>query len=241
MSDDPQQAAGRISTENAHPPRSTDHVARLDLSSSRARGCIVVGIAGGSGSGKSTVARRILKTVPPGDIAVLGHDCYYHDLSYLSVEERAKINFDHPDALDNDLMVQHLDLLRSGTAIERPIYNFVNHTRMPATDLIKPARIIVVEGILIFCDPRLRERMDIKLYVDCDADVRFIRRLKRDVHERGRSLDSVVEQYLKVVRQMHLKFVEPSKRYADVIIPEGGHNAIAIDMVTTKIASVLAE
>lgn len=201
---------------------------------------IVIGIAGGTGSGKTTVARRILDRVPAPNIVLIGQDSYYRDLGHLPPEERKKTNFDHPDALDNDLLIEQLDSLRGGTAVEQPIYDYKTNSRVAGeTRRLEPARILVVEGILVLVDPRLRERMDIKLFVDCAPDVRFIRRLQRDVVERGRTLESVVNQYLSVVREMHLRFVEPSKRYADVIIPEGGHNTIAIDMVATKITSIL--
>jgi uridine kinase len=201
---------------------------------------IVIGIAGGSGSGKSTIAERIVADIPGESLAILGQDNYYHDLRHLQLEERHKVNFDHPDAFDNALLIRHIEELRAGRPVQRPIYNYVTHLRREETITVQPAPIIVVEGILVLVDPELRRRMDIRLFVDCDADERFIRRLNRDVRERGRSLESVVEQYLKVVRPMHLEFVEPSKRHADVIIPVGGHNEIAIDMVATKIRSTLS-
>lgn len=201
---------------------------------------VVIGVAGGSGSGKTTVARRILERTPAPNLAILSQDNYYRDLGDRSAEERAKVNFDHPDSLDNALLAHHVDELRQWRSVCQPLYDYRTHRRKEESTLVEPARIIVVEGILVLVDAALRERMDIKLFVDCDADVRFIRRMSRDVHERGRSVDSVISQYLATVRPMHLEFVEPSKRYADVIIPEGGHNEIAIDMIATKITSILS-
>ncbi|MCB2156374.1 uridine kinase [bacterium] len=201
---------------------------------------VVIGIAGGSGSGKTTVARRILERTPAPNVAILSQDNYYRDYANLPLAEREKINFDHPDSLDNELLAKHVDDLREWRPVAQPIYDYRMHRPKEETTSVEPARIIVVEGILVLVDERLRDRMDIKLFVDCDADVRFIRRMKRDVQERGRTLESVIEQYLATVRPMHLEFVEPSKRYADVIIPEGGHNEIAIDMIGAKITSILS-
>jgi uridine kinase len=200
---------------------------------------IIIGVAGGSASGKTTVSQSILRRVGPERIAYIPHDLYYRDLSHLPLEQRATFNFDHPDALDNELLVSHLDALAAGQPIETPTYDFATYVRLPETRTILPRPVILLEGILIFAEPILRRRMQIKLFVDADADLRFIRRLQRDVHERGRSVDSVIAQYLNTVRLMHLEFVEPSKRYADLIIPEGGRNTIAVDMVVARIESEL--
>ena len=200
---------------------------------------VIIGIAGGSGSGKTTVANVILKAVGKEKIAYLPHDAYYKDLSDLAPMQRKLINFDHPDSLDNDLLVQHIQALKDNRAVEMPVYDFTTDSRTKQTVQIKPHRVIIVEGILIFADPKLRELFDVRLFVDTDADIRFIRRLQRDIAERGRTTEMVVNQYLKTVRPMHLEFVEPSKRYADVIIPEGGLNTVAMDMVTSRIESLL--
>jgi uridine kinase len=200
---------------------------------------IIIGVAGGSASGKTTVSQAILRRVGVERIAYIPHDLYYHDLSHLPLDQRARLNFDHPDALDNDLLAAHIDALSAGHAVEAPTYDFATYTRLAETRLIAPRPVILIEGILIFAEPVLRRRMQIKLFVDADPDLRFIRRLKRDLDERGRSVDSVVEQYLNTVRLMHLEFVEPTKRYADVIIPEGGSNLIAIDMVVARIEAAL--
>lgn len=202
---------------------------------------ILIGVAGGSGSGKTTVAHRILERVGWSRIAFIQHDSYYHDASNLPPEERARLNFDHPDALETSLLVEHLKALRRGQPVHIPVYDFRTHTRTKETRLVTPEPVILVEGILIFADPELRELFDVKIYVDTDPDIRFIRRLQRDMKERGRSLESVVEQYLSTVRPMHMEFVEPSKRYADVIIPEGGHNTVALDMVVARIQALLEE
>ncbi|MFB0546331.1 MAG: uridine kinase [Anaerolineae bacterium] len=202
---------------------------------------IIIGVAGGTGSGKTTVSETILDRVGRDRIAYIQHDSYYKDRSHLPFEERAKLNFDHPDALESDLLVKHLKALRAGQAIEVPIYDFTTHGRMSQTRRVEPRRVILVEGILIFADKALREMMDIKIYVDTDADIRFIRRLERDITERGRSMRSVIDQYLSTVRPMHLEFVEPSKRYADVIIPEGGFNPVALDMVVARIEAMTEE
>jgi uridine kinase len=192
---------------------------------------LVVGVAGGSGSGKTTVVRRIADSVGVEHVVVLEHDRYYRDRADLRLEERAALNYDHPDALETDLLVSHLAALRRGEAVELPIYDFARYARGAATQTVTPRRVIIVEGILILTDAALRELMDIKLFVDTDSDTRFIRRLRRDVADRGRSMESVIEQYLTTVKPMHLEFVEPSKRYADLIIPVGGHNTVAIDMM----------
>ena len=182
---------------------------------------LVIAIAGGSGSGKTTVANVILQRVGSHRIAYLPHDAYYRDLANLPLNQRIEVNFDHPDSLENDLLVQHVRQLKQWQAIEMPVYDFTHHTRTAQTIPVLPQRVIMVEGILIFAEPQLRELFDVKIFVDTDADIRFIRRLERDITERGRTTDSVVNQYLRTVRPMHLEFVEPSKRYADVIIPEG--------------------
>lgn len=200
---------------------------------------IVIGIAGGSGSGKTTVANAILKRVGHHRIAYLQHDAYYHDISHLPFNQRSLINFDHPDSLDTELMIEHIKKLKSWQPANMPVYDFTTDSRTDRTILIKPQRVILVEGILIYTEPKLRSVFDVKIFVDTDPDIRFIRRLERDIHERGRTTESVVKQYLNTVRPMHLEFVEPSKRYADVIIPEGGFNEVAMDMVITRIESLL--
>lgn len=200
---------------------------------------VVIGIAGGSGSGKSTVLRHIVEAFGSEQIAVLDHDAYYHPLDHLTPEARATINFDHPDSLDTALMRRHLDRLIAGEPIEKPVYNFTTHTREADTVQIPPRPVIIVEGILVLAEPLLVERMDIKIFVDIAADVRLMRRIRRDIEERGRTIDSVLSQYEHTVRPMHLEFVEPSKRLADVIIPRGGHNRVAIDMVLARIEALL--
>jgi uridine kinase len=201
---------------------------------------VVIGVAGGTGSGKTTVSQAILERVGSSRIAFIQHDSYYRDLSHLSLEQRALVNFDHPDELDNELLVAHLDALCANQPIEVPVYDFTRYNRSNQAHVVQPQPVVLVEGILIFGDKALRDRMDIKIYVDTDADLRFIRRLQRDIQERGRILDAVIEQYLHTVRPMHLEFVEPTKRYADIIIPRGGLNAIAIDMVVARIEGMLA-
>ncbi|HEX8493693.1 MAG TPA: uridine kinase [Pyrinomonadaceae bacterium] len=201
---------------------------------------MIIGICGGTGSGKTTVANRILESVNAQDVAFIQQDSYYRNLKDLPLDYRQAVNFDHPDALDNDLLVHHIRKLRSGGAVELPIYDFKTHTRSIETLLIEPKPIVIIEGILIFADARLLEQMDIKIFVDTPDDIRFIRRLRRDVAERGRTVDSVIEQYLNTVRPMHMQFVEPSKRYADIIIPEGGHNLVSIDLISGKIRERLA-
>ena len=200
---------------------------------------IIIGVAGGTGSGKTTVANRILERVGTEHIAYIPHDAYYRDLSHLTFEERVKTNFDHPNSLETSLMIDHLRLLRKGLAVEIPIYDFTRHLRTAVTQPTEPAPIVLVEGILIFAEPELRELFDVKLFVDTDADIRLIRRLQRDIQERGRTFESVITQYTMMVRPMHLEFVEPSKRYADVIIPEGGFNEVAIEMVAARIRGLL--
>lgn len=202
---------------------------------------IIIGIGGGTGSGKTTVAKEVRKHFPEESVVMLHHDSYYLDRSHLSVRERERINYDHPDSFDNDLLISHMTELRAGRTVEKPIYDFETHTRLSESITVRPARIVLLEGILVLAEVRLRELMDIKLYVDTDADERFIRRLKRDMVERGRTTDQVIEQYLSTVRPMHLQFVEPSKRYADVIIPEGGLNLVAVDLIVTKVRHFLTE
>jgi uridine kinase len=200
---------------------------------------MIIGISGGTGSGKTTVANRILESVSGEDVVFIQQDVYYRNLKDLPLDYRNAANFDHPDALDNDLLVNHLKKLRAGEAVELPVYDFRTHTRLPETMRVEPRRIVIVEGILIFAEPRLLEQMDIKVFVDTPDDIRFIRRLRRDIAERGRTVDSVIEQYLGTVRPMHMQFVEPSKRHADVIIPEGGHNVVSIDLLSGKIREVM--
>ena len=202
---------------------------------------IIIGVAGGTGSGKTTVSQAILDRVGRDRIAYIQHDSYYKDRSHLPPKERGKINFDHPDALETEFLVQHLKELRDGHPVEVPVYDFTTHTRTSQTQRVEPRRVVLVEGILIFADDALRDIMDVKIYVDTDADIRFIRRLERDITERGRTMRSVIDQYLATVRPMHLEFVEPSKRYADVIIPEGGFNPVALDMVVARIEAMIEE
>lgn len=200
---------------------------------------LVIGIAGGSGSGKTTVAQTILSRVGRDRIAFLQHDSYYKDLSGLPPVQRAEINFDHPDSLESELLTQHIASLRDGQPVQVPIYDFSTDRRTDKTFTVEPHRVILVEGILIFVEPELRKMFDVKIFVDTDADLRFIRRLERDITERGRTTESVIKQYQSTVRPMHLEFVEPSKRYADVIIPEGGFNTAAMDMVVARIEALL--
>lgn len=202
---------------------------------------VFIGVAGGTGSGKTTVTQAILSRLPGESVALIEQDSYYRDLSHLPFSERVKTNFDHPDAFETELLVEHLDRLSRGETIQKPLYDFVTHTRRRETVAVEPRDIIVVEGILVLEDKRLRERLDIKLFVDTDADVRILRRMVRDINERGRTMESVINQYLSVVRPMHLEFVEPSKRYADIIIPEGGENKVAIDIIAAKISAILRE
>lgn len=202
---------------------------------------VVIGIAGGSGSGKSTVLDRLLEGLGEDsvDVSVLDHDAYYVDLSHRSPEDRAGFNFDHPDALETELLVEQLDQLTGGEAIEKPIYNFTTHNRMDETKTVDPAPVVIVEGILVLAEPALVERMDIRIFIDADDDIRLVRRIRRDMEERGRSLDSILSQYEKTVRPMHIEFVEPSKRRADVIIPNGGFNTVAVEMVLARIRMLL--
>ncbi len=201
---------------------------------------MIIGICGGTGSGKTTVANRILESVSADEVLFTQQDLYYRNLKDMPLDYRNAANFDHPDALDNDLLINHLRKLRAGEPVELPIYDFRTHSRMPDTTPIQPKPIVIVEGILIFAEPRLLEQMDIKVFVDTPDDIRFIRRLRRDIAERGRTLDSVIEQYMNTVRPMHMQFVEPSKRFADVIIPEGGYNLVSIDLISGLIRERLA-
>jgi uridine kinase len=201
---------------------------------------LVIGICGGTGSGKSTIAERIISVLLPESVLVLQQDHYYKDFPHLSLEQRAKQNFDHPESFDMPLLVEQVRQLRNGHAIDRPVYDFTKHQRAASTVRMNPSTAIILEGILIFDNKALRELLDIKIFVDTDADLRFIRRLSRDIRERGRTVESVIEQYLATVRPMHMEFIEPSKRYADVIIPEGGHNEVGIDLVIQKIRSLVA-
>ena len=198
----------------------------------------VIGVAGGSGSGKTTVVRRIVDSLGPEQVTLLDHDRYYRDRNDLRLEERAALNYDHPDALETDLMVAHVRALKAGQAVDVPQYDFTRHARLSETETFQPRRALIVEGILVFTDAALRDLMDIKVFVDTDSDTRFIRRLQRDVAERGRTMESVIDQYQHTVKPMHLEFVEPSKRYADVIIPLGGHNTVAVDLLLTMLRSV---
>jgi uridine kinase len=200
---------------------------------------VIIGVAGGSGSGKTTVAERVRESAPGRTVAILHHDSYYRDNVHLAPEDRARINYDHPQAFETDLLVSHLERLRRGEAVDVPVYDYATHSRTAETQRVEPADIVFVEGILVLESAELRRLMDIRIYVDVDADERLIRRLRRDIAERGRSLESVVAQYRDVVRPMHLQFCEPSKRHAHLIIPEGGHNRVAIDLLTSKIAEIL--
>ena len=200
---------------------------------------ILIGITGGTGSGKSTIADALYSNFSKDRITMIQQDMYYKDQSHLSMEERVKTNYDHPMAFDNDLLVEHLQKLIKGEAIEKPRYDFTIHNRAKDTTTVEPREIIIVEGILILEDERIRDLLDIKVYVDTDADIRILRRLVRDINERGRTVESVIDQYLKMVRPMNMEFTEPTKRYADIIIPEGGHNYVAIDILMAKIRDIL--
>jgi uridine kinase len=202
---------------------------------------LVIGVAGGSGSGKTTVVRKILEALGDARVPVIEHDRYYRDRNDLRLEERAALNYDHPDSLETDLLVRHVNELRAGRAIEAPVYDFARHARKDETETIPAGHAIIVEGILIYTDPELRKLMDVKVFVDTDDDTRFIRRLQRDIAERGRTVQSVIDQYLGTVKPMHLEFVEPSKRYADIIIPQGGYNTVAIDMLLRLIGGLATE
>ena len=196
---------------------------------------LVIGIAGGSGSGKTTVARRVAEALHEASVAFIDMDAYYRNFAHLPFEERKRINWDHPDSLDLALLGDHLAELAAGRAIDKPSYDFVTHTRRADTDRVQPADVVVIDGILLFVDERIRELCDVKVFVDADADERLIRRLKRDIAKRGRPFEEIIAQYLTTVRPMHLQFVEPSKRYADVIVPRGGHNDVAVEMIVARI------
>ncbi|MGT2711010.1 uridine kinase [Streptococcus oriscaviae] len=202
---------------------------------------IIIGVTGGSGGGKTSVSRAILNSFPDARISMIEHDSYYKNQSHLTFEERIKTNYDHPLAFDTDLMIYHINELLKGRAVEIPIYDYTQHTRSDRTYRQEPQDVFIVEGILVLEDKRLRDLMDIKLFVDTDDDIRIIRRIKRDMEERGRSLDSIIEQYTSVVKPMYHQFIEPTKRYADVVIPEGVSNVVAIDLITTKVESILRE
>ena len=202
---------------------------------------VIIGIAGGTGSGKTTVALKVRDVAPVRSVEIIHHDSYYHHKPELSFDDRAKINYDHPNAFDTALMVEHIEQLKAGNSVEVPIYDYATHSRVGETRLVESADVIFIEGILVLESEALRKLMDIRLYVGVDPDERFIRRMQRDVKERGRSLDSVVNQYLNVVRPMHQQFVNPTKKFAHVIIPEGGHNSVAIDLIATKISNILRD
>ncbi|HES3270539.1 TPA: uridine kinase [Streptococcus pyogenes] len=202
---------------------------------------IIIGVTGGSGGGKTSVSRAILDSFPNARIAMIQHDSYYKDQSHMSFEERVKTNYDHPLAFDTDFMIQQLKELLAGRPVDIPIYDYKKHTRSNTTFRQDPQDVIIVEGILVLEDERLRDLMDIKLFVDTDDDIRIIRRIKRDMMERGRSLESIIDQYTSVVKPMYHQFIEPSKRYADIVIPEGVSNVVAIDVINSKIASILGE
>ncbi len=202
---------------------------------------VIIGIAGGTGSGKTTVALKVQEAAPGKTVQIIHHDSYYRDNSHLALPDRAKINYDHPNAFETELLIEHLACLKRGETVDMPIYDYATHSRTEHTRRVEPADIMFVEGILVLESKPLRELMDIRLYVGVDADERFIRRLRRDIRDRGRTLESVIHQYRDVVRPMHQQFVNPSKRYAHLIIPEGGHNAVAIDMIASKIHGIIRE
>jgi len=201
---------------------------------------IIIGIAGGSGSGKTTVALRVAEQFVNRKVVIVHHDSYYRSRPELTLDERRRLNYDHPDSFENELLVQHLSRLRSGSSVEQPIYSYERHLREDRTLTVGPANVVFVEGIQVLAVPEVRALLDIKLYVDCDADERLVRRILRDIHERGRSVHSVLEQYEETVRPMQLQFVEPSKRYADLVIPRGGHNEVAVDVIVSKTREILS-
>ena len=202
---------------------------------------MIIGIAGGSGSGKSTVARRVAESIADASVAFLDMDGYYRNFAHLPMEDRRKVNWDHPESFDWELLISQLQALRNGLAVRKPVYDFVTHTRSDQTVAIPAADVIVIDGILLFADARVRELCDVKVFVDADADVRLLRRIRRDIGQRGRPLEEILEQYQSTVRPMHLEFVEPTKRYADVIVPRGGHNKVAIEMIVAKIQRRLTQ
>jgi uridine kinase len=201
---------------------------------------LIIGIAGGSGSGKSTVARKVAGALPSLSVAFIDMDAYYRNYTHITLEERRRVNWDHPDAFDFDLLTRHLSELAERRAIDKPVYDFVTHLRSEETVRVEPTDVIVIDGILLFVDERVRDLCDVKVFVDAEADIRLIRRLRRDMRTRGRPLNEIIDQYLSTVQPMHLQFVEPSKRYADIIVPRGGHNEIAIEMIVAKISRRLA-
>lgn len=203
-------------------------------------GPLFIGVAGGTGSGKSTIAKNLAEGLPAGTAQIVDHDAYYKDLAHVSFDERVKVNFDHPDSLETSLLVQHLDRLREGHPVEVPLYDFATHARRKETRRVEPTPVIIVEGILVFVEEELRRRLDVKIFVDTDADIRVFRRIRRDLEQRGRSFQSIRDQYYKSVRPMHLQFVEPSKRWADVIVPEGGNNRVALDLLVGKLLHVVS-
>jgi uridine kinase len=205
----------------------------------RKKTVVILGISGGTGSGKTTIAEEICRSLGPENAVIMHQDSYYLDRSLLPTDSRSRVNFDHPSSFDWRLLKRHIRALHNGHVVQKPLYNFHTHSRMAETVAVEPHPVLIVEGILVFEDPELREMLDIKVYVDADADVRFIRRLNRDVRERGRSLESIVDQYMTTVRPMHLQFVEPSKRYADIIIPEGGHNRVALETIIARVRTLL--
>ncbi|MBE6103598.1 MAG: uridine kinase [Erysipelotrichaceae bacterium] len=201
---------------------------------------IIIGIAGGSASGKTSVARKLVKNFDDDKtVAIIRQDDYYRDQSHMPFQERLKTNYDHPDAFDNELLIRQIDELASGKSVEKPTYDYVNHTRSTITEIVHPSDVLILEGLFVLEDEEIRKRLDMKIFIDTDADIRFIRRLKRDVRDRGRTIESVCDQYMNTVRVMHEAFVEPSKRKADVIIPEGSHNEVAMDLLLTKISSII--
>ena len=202
---------------------------------------LLIGIAGGTGSGKSTVARKIADGLPADSVAVIDHDSYYRDRSDLTYEARTTLNYDHPDALDNELLVQHLESLRAGRGVDVPNYDFKTHARLAERRRVEPPRILIVEGILVFVEERVRSLLDVKIFVDTDADIRVFRRVRRDLEQRGRTFQQVREQYYATVRPMHLQFVEPSKRWADLIVPEGGDNQVALDVLLGRLWRIVAD
>lgn len=200
---------------------------------------LFIGITGGSGSGKTTIVNKIFSEVPEKSIAIIEQDAYYKDQSHLSYEDRCKTNYDHPFAFDTDLLIEHIELLKNGHAIEKPLYDYEIHNRKKETMLIEPKEIIIIEGLLVFYDERIRNLLDIKIFVDTDADLRLIRRIVRDINERARTVDSVIAQYINTVRPAHEQFIEPTKKYADIIVTEGGNNLVAVDLMVTKIKSCM--
>lgn len=200
---------------------------------------LVIGIAGGTGSGKTTVVKKIVEQIPENEVAVLSHDSYYYDNGHLSLEERRKKNFDHPDSIEFDLMIEHINKLKKGEPVEEPVYSFITCTRSKETRKISPKKVLIIEGILCLTNKELRELMDIKVFVDCDSDIRLTRVIQRDIQERGRDIEQVLTRYKKTVRPSHLQFIEPTKRYADIIVPQGGKNLVAINILTNHINQTL--